>query len=441
MPITISEEEKRAIQDYFDHPERYIGKVPEVLCPGGVLPNGTKVSRAKYSREKDVTRCYIIPVDGENEPHRIPITELFSNDPATHSATLRWCGTICFHQNKDDLPKILPANFDVSCGLDDNEEGLAPEEIADYRAIWTTHAKIPNYILYRGGGIFSGSETTIKYAVDSDGHLFYLKRYSWSGDAAASPANAVEVHAPQLYMGPSISRCSFESAEPSEMLIKMVGMFGKKPSFCSSEPIKLTKRIDITRDAGDNLIKFIRDRQGQLSAAQIETLAKEILHQYLIHIDAKNLVHTDIKALNICVKETSNIDHPFEIRFIDFEEAFHADRPSETGWGTREYMPPEFFKTVEGFRKQFEPEITERASFQETRLPDYKKRFSKASDIFALGCVLIRDLALQPNSDLYTLACSMCAVAPENRPSGERIRVELSRLEVVSSEQRGMRLG
>ena len=61
MPIVISEEEKIAIQDYFNHPERYISD--EVLAAlGGGVPDGLKVSRAKRSDEDGrlIPRCYIM---------------------------------------------------------------------------------------------------------------------------------------------------------------------------------------------------------------------------------------------------------------------------------------------------------------------------------------------------------------------------------------------
>jgi len=134
MPIAISEEEKTSIQDYFNHPERYISD--EVLASlGGLLPDGSKVSRAKHSYEDgDLPRQYIIPSGMDGEARYIPITTTFLNDPGTHSATIV-NGKIYFHQTKDDLPKKLPDNFEDYCEIDEDDDPEDESTIA-YRAAW-----------------------------------------------------------------------------------------------------------------------------------------------------------------------------------------------------------------------------------------------------------------------------------------------------------------
>ena len=87
MPIFISEEEKTAIQDYFNHPGRYTSDEVVATLSGG-LPDGAKVSRAKSSYEKaDIPKRYIILAGTDGLSRYIPIVTGLLDDPGTHSAT------------------------------------------------------------------------------------------------------------------------------------------------------------------------------------------------------------------------------------------------------------------------------------------------------------------------------------------------------------------
>jgi serine/threonine protein kinase len=194
----------------------------------------------------------------------------------------------------------------------------------------------------------------------------------------------------------------------------------------------LTKKIDITRNSGQNLQKFISIHQNNLSPIQIEQLSAELLTQYLVQIQDKGLVHTDIKAQNICIKITERAEHPFEVVFIDFEEAFFIEAPSAKGRGTPGYMAPEFFKTRNDFEMQLENRGIDLLTYCNTLKLDFKSLFSVASDIYSLGFVLLNDLPLDHTSDLYHLAHLMCHSEADHRPSANDIRERLSAATIQS---------
>lgn len=396
MLIVIPEEEKIAIQDYFNHPERYMGYEIYASLPGGLLPNGTKVSRAKFEPDEGhIPRQYIIPAGMDGEARSIPITTIFSGDPRTHSATML-NEKIYFHQNKDDLPKKLPANFDDYCEM---SEDIDPEDKS-----YVAYKKARERVLGKPDYIFSFSDLarlkkTVKYAVDIEGNTYYLKSLSSIIAGGVPLPNRIEQYAPQLYMGPSIFRQTF---------------------FYRGA---LTKRVDITRDSGKNLDEFLFIHRNNFSIEK-ELLAREVLKQYLVQINEKGLVHTDIKPANICVKIGCLPGRPFEVIFIDWDDAFSIEAPGK-GSGTPGYMAPEFFKTLGNFERQLENRAVDNTTYTNTLKVDYKNLFSELSDIYALGIVLLNDLLLERSSGLYHLAISMCQIDPSNRPSVESMREAL----------------
>ncbi len=399
MPIAISEEEKTSIQDYFNHPERYISD--EVLASlGGLLPDGSKVSRAKHSYEDgDLPRQYIIPSGMDGEARYIPITTTFLNDPGTHSATIV-NGKIYFHQTKDDLPKKLPDNFEDYCEIDEDDDPEDESTIA-HRAAWERVLGKPDYVLnVTNLGLF---KKTVKYAVDLEGHVFFLKSHSSLVEGGVSLSNRAEEYAPQLYAGPPIFRRTF---------------FHRNLQ---------TKRIDITRESGENLGQFMLTYRDEFSPIEIELLAREILKQYLVQVNEKGIVHTDIKAANICVKINRAEGLNFDVVFIDWDEAFDIANPSSMGNGTPGYMAPEFFKTPEGWERQLANMEVDLPTYCNTLKSNDKNLFSAASDIYALGIVLLDDLQLEHSSPLYHVVNAMRHNTPSMRPSGECINEALER--------------
>ncbi|MCR9192280.1 MAG: hypothetical protein NXI01_06420 [Gammaproteobacteria bacterium] len=379
--IIISKAEQSAIQDYFDHPERYMDAQNGAQFQNHSWPNGTKISRPKLfiteNGESRFYRYYIIPINNEENICRIPIKTPHPDDPATdtHSATLQK-NKLYFHQNKTDGPEyILSAKWD------------------DF--------------------LDTSTKNTVKYAVDSETNLYYLKSKMASGDYenSVAPPNDVYIYARNLYMGPSL--------------------FRRSPYRYATQ----TKRVDITRDAGETLFDFIPRRKNDISESDVKKLAIEILKQYLVQISNKNRVHADIKPLNICVKETQDQEQPFIITFIDFEEAFDANKHSLTEHSTVKYMAPEFFKTIEDFENQEKNWDIFPQTYMNTLIPDYQKQFSLASDIFALGTTL-KELPLPKESGLAALADAMRALHPEDRPSGTQLHLSLYSSQPSPSEVR-----
>ena len=392
MPIFISEEEKTAIQDYFNHPGRYTSDEVVATLSGG-LPDGAKVSRAKSSYEKaDIPKRYIILAGTDGLSRYIPIVTGLLDDPGTHSAT-RVNGTIYFHQNQDDLPKKLPENFEDYCEIDaDDSEN---ESTIAYRAAWERALGKPAYV--HNLVDISLFKKTVKYATDSDGHIFYLKSYASFVVGGLSLPNPVERYAPQLYMGPSIFRRAV--------------FYGNIQ----------TKRVDVTRDSGENLEEFISSHQDAFSSVTKEVLAREILKQYLVQINEKKIVHTDIKPTNICVKTTDGEGEQFEVVFIDWDEAFSIGTPNLLGSGTPGYMAPEFFKTPQDFERQLENRGAGIEIYFDSLKANYNNLFSESTDIYALGKVILCHLQIEPPSSLYQLVHAMCYNIPSMRPSSEEI--------------------
>ncbi|MDF1678819.1 MAG: hypothetical protein P1U32_09020 [Legionellaceae bacterium] len=238
MTIIISGEEKRAIQDYFDYPERYMSE-SDLERLGGQLPNGAKISRKKESEETPgviVPRCYIItdPQDATTT-YRIPMQNIDVNDPGIHSAT-RLSGEIYFHQNKDDLPKKLPENFEDYCEPPENEEEAKEEWYVQYKAGFIKLLEAPDYVLSRSKlGVF---DRRIKYAVNTHGERCYLKSDSLIERAGTAFSDVCVAQDSGLYVGPSIFRC----APINDVLVLM-------------------KKIVITRDAGETLDVFMEKPQ------------------------------------------------------------------------------------------------------------------------------------------------------------------------------------
>ncbi len=396
MPIFISEEEKTAIQDYFNHPGRYSSDEVVATLSGG-LPDGAKVSRAKSSYENpDIPTRYIILAGSDGLSRYIPIATPFLDDPGTHSAT-RVNGTIYFHQNQDDLPKNLPDNFEDYCEIeaDDSENKAA----VAYRAFWERALAKPAYVHNLVGiGLF---KKTVKYATDSDGHIFYLKSYASFVVEGLSLPNPVERYAPQLYMGPSIFRRAV--------------FYGNIQ----------TKRVDVTRDSGENLEEFISSHQDALTSVTKELLAREMLKQYLVQVNEKRIVHTDIKPTNICVKTIDTEGMQFEVVFIDWDEAFSIGTSNILGSGTPGYMAPEFFKTPQDFERQVENRLAGIEIYFDSFKADYNNLFSESTDIYALGSVILGHLQLEPDSSIYQLVHAMCYNSPSTRPSREEINEAL----------------
>jgi hypothetical protein len=83
------------------------------------------------------------------------------------------------------------------------------------------------------------------------------------------------------------------------------------------------------------------------------------------------------------------------------------------------YTACEFFKTDKDYKRQLNN--ARRGVYLASFKPDYKLFFSRSSDIFALGVVLLQDLKLESTSPLYSLARAMCRSDRARRPLPESI--------------------
>lgn len=129
-------------------------------------------------------------------------------------------------------------------------------------------------------------------------------------------------------------------------------------------------------------------------------------------------MHTDINPSNICIKRSEN---GFIVTYIDFDESFYSTDPQKSGRGTVGYYAPEFFLNPEMCAKQFEIRTQSEALLVSMLKPNFQEFFSQASDIYALGCVLLNDLKLTENSVYYSFVQRMCAPVPDDRPKAEEI--------------------
>lgn len=177
------------------------------------------------------------------------------------------------------------------------------------------------------------------------------------------------------------------------------------------------KSIDIEPYHGQTLETLLND-----PTVDKTVLPKQLMLAYLEQIADKNIVHTDINPNNICVNEAG------AITFIDFENAFIIDKHQSKGLGTPGYMAFEFFKRPEDCLQQMDIRRRGEADWLAALHSNFRSLFTPASDIFALGQVLLNDLQLPHDHEYHALATQMICETIENRPSGEKLRDALNNL-------------
>lgn len=372
--IKLKEPEKFAIQQYLRSPRLHLNPeiAKEILSQDETLPEGTKVSR-KSNNNSVKGRCYIIPSCEDIGARIIPITNLLKDDPIEHSAT--WLsGSIFFHQNKDDMPKILPDNFNDICESEDSDDDWSEGEYLQYRLGWERALGKPDYVVNR---IEPGAyKSVVKRAVNESGELVFLKSHSSFFEGVVRPSNKIEGKFSELFAGITIFKKIKREGIPTE-----------------------TKKISITKDVGIDLFEYLKAKE-HLTNEFREKLAIAIIKAYVNQLSNAEIVHTDIKPGNICVKETYSIDDPFIITFIDLEESFQPDSPEKRGHGTIAYLALEFFKSREAFSRRL---LKESQDDDSILVDDYHSYFSTASDLFSLGQILVNHLRLAKTSTFYVL--------------------------------------
>lgn len=388
--FSISDDEKIAIRAYFENPSAYAELTAEALP----FPDYTKITRPVPNEHDELQRYFAIP--GENgQERRIPILRPHTSDPGVHAAT-RVYHNILYHQNKgtlDDVKTLTPAERPewYSNGTESetpSEKALREGENQRNAFFYGVTVHYDQYV--------NGHDTKIvvKTLMDDSGREFRLKSRLHSGEKldAQSVYNAFNM-ATELYVLKPIQKERVYALD--------------KPTY---------KTIEITYYQGEDLWRFLSKRE--LTPAQKDQLSYALLKAYLTQIAHRCIVHTDIKAPNICIKVNGDA---FEITFIDYEGAFYEHASAQSMTGTAGYLAPEFFKTQADYTHQMSVRRTNEARYFKSLKTDYLDHFSTKTDIYALGRVLLSYIKLSEENQFFRLAQSMCAIRPENRPTAEDI--------------------
>ncbi len=166
------------------------------------------------------------------------------------------------------------------------------------------------------------------------------------------------------------------------------------------------KLIEIQPYRGETLCDFI---DQEIPAQIIDDIAHNLIQEYINQIFNRGIVHTDINATNICIKE-------MVITYIDFKESFFIDA-LPTGKGTPGYYAPEFFKEPTDHLRQLDIRAEGEEQLINALKPNFHDFFSPATDIYALGTTLIQALQLSKASPYYELAVMMTDADPVKRPA------------------------
>ena len=181
----------------------------------------------------------------------------------------------------------------------------------------------------------------------------------------------------------------------------------------------LYKKIDIVPYFGEKLGVYLEREEWSVEDKSV--WARAIINAYLVQVSDKGLVHTDINPNNICVK--SLLDKTLTL--IDFEESFIWGEQAPHGLGTPGYLAPEFFKEPSDCYRQLEIREQGAHGWVVALKTDYRSLFSMSSDVWALGTLLLEDLALKEGCVYYELAVAMRNPEQALRPGIEEIREAL----------------
>lgn len=410
MPkISIDNKEKEAISDYIANPLHYIENEEErVYFPGGRCPNETKITRFFFDEDEEVDfRCFMVQSEGQTIQIRLShLHPLDHNAPTSHACTLVE-NKLFFHQNADDLPRVMlkaPKLISLEDDNIDENDGLGNlpgfdnvEVIARYNAMIreTNEQKIRNasavnYFKYTDENRLI--KRVVKLAVDLEGRDYVLKSTSTIDEQLVSFEQPI-------------------SEQPNYFRF-----------FRTSEADGLTSRkiIEFMPYMGDTLLDFLDN--NQLSELQADQIAFCMLESYVQQIALKNIVHTDINPTNICIQL---IESEIQINYIDFNESFVMGNNILKGRGTAGYYAPEFFTERLNRESQLMIKDTGDRNLIAALDPNYKSIFSPSTDIYALGTCLLEDLHLGTTSPFYGLAMRMRHDDPNHRPNMDEINQEL----------------
>jgi len=343
----------------------------------------------KMTLNLEPKRYYLLPGD-DQKYHVIPVPNIPSlNDPEEHSAT--WINEeIYIHQNRDDC------NFAEK--KDEDEE---------------------DYLRYLKKESYQNDQVkfVVKYAVAINREeqlvIFKSKQLPYPLDNEINQQKIYDRSyelVPELHQAPPFIRI-FERPNGATVI----------------------KRIDVLLYQGESLASFL-NKNEDLDTLEKSHIAEALLEQYIHQIYKKSIIHTDINANNICIRQKHKNTDDFIVTFIDFEQAFLITDSIDCkhGLGTPGYLAPELFKTIHDYNNQtayIDNQVRDMLH------PEYSKLFSVETDIYALSCVLLFDLNLQKDSSFYHLAKAMHDTDPKQRPSVDNIKQSLNHhaLEPTSS--------
>ncbi|MDF1757274.1 MAG: hypothetical protein P1U74_03140 [Legionellaceae bacterium] len=398
MTINVSEQEKSAVHEYFSNPQQYIAdnKWP-VDRP---LPDGTKLKRG------DGRSFFVIPNEDRTSTY-IDIIHPLEGDSSQYSATFG-AGKIFFHSQKlfsldgsldlDTIPEALQHSW-YEGPPEGEESAYDKEERRDENKDFLKLGRgvAVDYYLYRNNR-GENIKKVVKPVIDIQGNRAVLKSVKSCDKAFIEQQGQQYKLAPHLYFFPPVIK--------------------ESDFFCVSRERFFYKSVEIMYDAGDNLLMFL-DKNKTLASAKKDQLICGILKAYIVQISSQNIIHTDIKPENICIRVSETDEVSFIITFIDFEGThIYGDR--QEALGTAVYLPPEMFKTYEDFVGRFELYKKGIKSIESALVDNYRYSFSKQSDIFSLGQTLSA-FNIPETSRFHSLLNSMCAIEPSQRPDAETI--------------------
>ncbi|MDF1826725.1 MAG: hypothetical protein P1U39_00375 [Legionellaceae bacterium] len=190
------------------------------------------------------------------------------------------------------------------------------------------------------------------------------------------------------------------------------------------------KKVEFLKDMGENLADYIDRKcrtQGDLSLELKEALIQEVLSQYLEQLANKNIIHTDIKLMNVCIRECVDSNRSFDITFIDFDDAFisssgvnDGSSPIEAG-GSPGSIAPELFTTPLTAQEQRTLYLADPGAYEQRLKPDYAMGFCQKTDIYSLG-VMLKQIGVAEQSRYHQLINMMLNVNPEERATVNDIR-------------------
>lgn len=312
---------------------------------------------------------------------KIPLINRLESDPGMYSATRAEDGWF-FHQNAQEFRRLDESKFD-------EDELEAPETIP--LALQHLYS-MPDY--FKWG---KGRESTVKWLVTGEENQRYVLK--------STPLDHSLPGGPIVHAIPSLYVCSF---------------------------VRNGKRIDIMPFRGETLSDFLNSRLGK--AALLTLAEKEQIAEQLIDITTdlhrQGFIYTDIKSANICISEEAGV---YRLCYIDDTSAIRVGQLSRALSGTVGYYAPEFFKDPNSrglfdFLDWQQQCYDNRTLMQELK-EDFTNQFSQSGDVYALGCIILNDLALPKASRFYDLARQMCASDSAQRP-------DLTTLDFTSKKQR-----